>query len=164
MRQRGAELGFVDHGEAFDAGVDEEAFEARNSGGGQCSDVLLVVGDDSAPGGPIDMAFALRGGALLFECGDSRGLGQAIERHVDERGVAAGRRGAGRGLEAFPLGAAGFVDVNVGIDEAGENAVSAEVTNGVAVGNAVAVGYGLDAAVGDQHRRGADAFGENDSS
>ena len=65
--------------------------------------------------------------ALGFERGDGGGLGQAVERHVDERGEAAGCGGAGGGGEAFPLGAAGLVDVDVGVDEAGQEGVVAEV-------------------------------------
>ena len=42
----------------------------------------------------------------------------AVERHVDERGHAARRGRARRRLEAFPVGAAGLVDVDVRIDKA----------------------------------------------
>ncbi len=63
------------------------------------------------------------GGALGFECGDGRSFWEAVERHVDEGGVASGRCGARGGAEAFPFGAAGFVDVDVRVDEAGEDGV-----------------------------------------
>ena len=60
-------------------------------------------------------------GAFGFERGDVGCGRQAIQWHVDEQSVAAGGSSARGGLEAFPLGAAGIVDVHVGIDEAGEN-------------------------------------------
>ena len=45
----------------------------------------------------------------------------AVERHVDERRHAAGGGRARRVLEAFPLGAARIVDVDVRVDEAREH-------------------------------------------
>ena len=42
----------------------------------------------------------------------------AVERHVDEGGDTAGCGGAGRGGEAFPLGAAGVVHVHMRVDHA----------------------------------------------
>ena len=53
--------------------------------------------------------------------------GTAVERHVDERRDAARGRGARRALEALPLGAAGLVDVDVAVDEAGQQHRVADV-------------------------------------
>ena len=65
-----------------------------------------------------------------FECGDGGGFGEAVEGHVDEGGVASGGGGACGGAEAFPFGAAGLVDVDVGVDEAGEDGVVGVVVDG----------------------------------
>jgi hypothetical protein len=100
-----------------------------DAGACQRKDVLLVVRDRSAPGRPVDETLALRGIALCFECCDGGRLGQAVQRHVDERRVAAGRGGAGGGVEAFPLGAAGLVDVDVGVHQAGQDGVVAAVVD-----------------------------------
>lgn len=85
----------------------------------------LVIGDCAAPGGPIDEAFALGCGAFGFEGGDGGGLGEAVEGHIDEGGEATGGGGAGSGAEALPVGSAGLVDVDVGVDEAGEDGLGA---------------------------------------
>ncbi len=63
----------------------------------------------------------MRGGAFGFESGDIGGGWEAVQRHVDQKRVAACGGGARGGVEAFPIGAAGIVDVNVGIDEAGKD-------------------------------------------
>ena len=109
------------------------------------------------------MAFALRGGAFLFEGFDRGGFGQAVQRHVDERGVAAASGSTGRGLEAFPLGAAGFIDVNVGVNEAGENAIVSAVDYPIAMWNASAVTDGCYTLIINQYRSRTDAFGKNHS-
>ncbi len=135
------EILLVDGGEAVAAGVDEEALEAGDAGAGEGFEVALVVVDAAAPEGVVD--HALRGGvgaaggggfALELEGGYVGGLGEAVEGHVDERGEAAGRCGAGGGGETFPVGAAGLVDVGVGVDEAGEEGEIAEVFCGMRVG------------------------------
>ena len=51
---------------------------------------------------------------------ESRRRRDAVERHVDDRRHAAGRGGAGGGVEAFPLGASRLVDVHVRVDETGQ--------------------------------------------
>lgn len=118
MRESGAQLGLGDNGEAIDAGMDQKTFEAGDASAGERLEVERVVGDDAAPGEPIDAGAAMRGGALCFEGGDLGGGGKAIQRHVDEESVATGGSGARGGFEAFPIGAAGVVDVDVRIDQA----------------------------------------------
>ena len=148
----------VDHGEAVAAGVNEEAFVAENSGASEGEDVGLVVGHGSAPGGPVDEALALGGAALGFEGFDGGGFGKAVEGHVDEGGVASGGGGAGSGAEAFPLGASGLVDVDVGVDEAGEDGVVAAVVDGGVAGYFGGAADGADAAVFDEERCGTRAL------
>jgi hypothetical protein len=67
----------------------------------------------------IDEALAASGVALEFESGGVGGLGQAVERHVDQRGEAPGGGGERGGAKALPLGAAGLVDVGMRVDQAG---------------------------------------------
>ena len=162
--KRGFELLLVDHGEAVAAGVDEEALVAEDAGAREREEVLLVVGDGSAPGRPVDEALAAGGFALGFECGDGGGLGQAVQRHVDEGGEASGGGGAGGGAEAFPLGASGLVDVDVRVDEAGKDGVVAAVVEDGVGGKLGGAADGADAALFDEERcrlrasRGDDAI------
>ena len=65
----------------------------------------------------VHVASSSRRRALRLKPCDRRRRRNAVERHVDERRDAAGRRRARRMLEAFPLGAARIVDVHVRIDE-----------------------------------------------
>ena len=125
-RRRGLEFLRLDHGQTFNAGIDQEAFEASHACCRQRRNVFLVLPRQSTPGHPIYAA--LPGGriALGFERGDRGGLGQAIERHIDQRGVAPGRGGAGSGGEAFPFRAARFVYVHVRIHQAGQQHPVAE--------------------------------------
>ena len=54
---------------------------------------------------------------LVVERGHVDGGRDGVQRHVDERGDAAGRGRPGRRAEALPLGAARLVDVHVGVDQ-----------------------------------------------
>ncbi len=90
--------------------------------------------------------------ALGFEGFDGGGFGEAVEGHVDEGGVASGGGGAGGGAEAFPFGAAGLVDVDVGVDEAGEDGVVAAVVDGGVAGEFGGAADGADDAVFDEER------------
>jgi hypothetical protein len=44
-----------------------------------------------------------------------------VEGHVEKQRAAAGGEGAGAGGEAFPIRAAGLVEMDVGINEAGKD-------------------------------------------
>ena len=57
---------------------------------------------------------------LTSSAGDGGGRRDAVERHVEDRGDAAGGRGAGGRGEALPLGAARLVDVHVGVHQPGQ--------------------------------------------
>ena len=93
----------------------------------------LIIVNHSAPGGPIDAAFAPRGRALGLQRRDRGRCRKTVQRHVDEHRVAAGRRGSGRGFETLPLRASGIVDMHVGIDQSGKNGRIAEVMKFVAI-------------------------------
>jgi hypothetical protein len=79
----------------------------------------------------------------------------AVERHVQQRGDAARRRGPGGGGEALPLGAAGLVDVHVGVDEAGQQHLVVGEVDGVGGGGRGVEGLdgGDDAVAHDDGRR-----------
>jgi hypothetical protein len=67
--------------------------------------------------------------SLELKRGNIDGFRQAIEWHVDNGGEASRGSGSSGGGKPFPLCAAGFVDVGVGVDEAGEKGNRAEVFN-----------------------------------
>jgi hypothetical protein len=120
VRQCALQVFAVDAGEAVAAGIDEEALEAGNAGQRQRLECGLVAVDAAAPECVVHQTLALRGVALGLERTDIGGLGQAVQRHVDDGGEAARGRGArGRG-ETLPFGAAWLVDVRVCIDEPGQ--------------------------------------------
>ena len=88
--------------------------------------VRVVEPRQSAPGRPVHAALAGGRISLGFERSHGCGLGQAIERHIHQRGVAAGRRGAGGGGESFPFRPARFVHVHMRIHQAGQQHQVAE--------------------------------------
>ena len=163
MREGSFELLLVDHSEAVAAGVNEEAFVAEDSGVGEGEDVGLVVGYGSAPRGPVDEALAVGGFALGFEGFDGCGFGETVEGHVDEGGVASCGGGASGGAEAFPFGASGFVDVDVGVDEAREDGVVAAVVDGGVTGEFGGAADCPDCAVFDEERCGTCALRGDDA-
>ena len=104
------------------------------------------------------MGFLEGGGFFEFEgfvVGDGWG---GIEWHVEEGAASSGGEGERAGGETFPIGAAGFVEVNVGVDPAGdENAVGGVDFLGGATGDvfremgdrSVGDGEGLGLTVGE---------------
>ena len=81
----------------------------------------MLPGIGAAPEPDVDVAACPRAAfALDLQRLDGAGRREAVERHVEDGRDAAGRRGAGGRREALPLGAAGLVDVHVGVDEAGQ--------------------------------------------
>ena len=141
--------------------MDQKTFEAGDACVGEGLDVERVVGDNAAPGEPIDAGAALRGGALCFEGGDVGGGGNAIQRHVDEESVATGGGGARGGFEAFPIGAAGFVDVDVRIHQARKNGSVAKIV-GLRVGrDLIGRDYVEDFVTIDEECGGANTVGRH---
>ena len=148
VRESALEIGAIDGGEAVAAGIDEEALEAGDASEGEGLEVMLIAIDAAAPEGVVDRALGRAVGtarrcglALELEGGDGGGLGETVQRHVDDGGEAAGGCGAGGGGEAFPLGAAGLVDVSVDVDEAGKQGERAEIFHRNVGGD---LGDGLD--------------------
>ena len=104
-----------------DAGGDQEAFEAEHAGAPHRLQFRSVARHDPAPESGIDIQLAFGGGEFLLVRGKRRGGGDAVERHFDEGGDASRGGGARGGLKSFPVGAAGLVDMNVGVDQAGQD-------------------------------------------
>ncbi|KAJ6441077.1 LOW QUALITY PROTEIN: hypothetical protein O9K51_06871 [Purpureocillium lavendulum] len=100
------------------ARLDQEALEAADASVDERAQVVGVAGDDAAVEADVDPALAPAGAQLLVEVGDGGGGGDGVEGHVDDGGDAAAGRGARARPEALPLGAAGLVEVDVGVDEA----------------------------------------------
>src|SRR2546428_6117609 len=80
-----------------------------------------VVGDEAAPEGEVDHRRRLCRLHLRRERLGSRGGWHRIERHLHRSGYPAGGRGATAWPPSFPMGAAGFVEVHVEIDGAGQH-------------------------------------------
>lgn len=160
----GAEIGFGDVVELIDARGREEAFEAGCAVAGEGGEFGCVAGDDAGPEGDIDGAGVVRSAGFFDECRGSGGGGDAVERHIDEGGDSASRGGCGGGFEAFPIGAAGVVDVDVGIDEAGHDDGVGGVEGARGAEEVGAGGFdGFDAAGADGDRGGGDAGFEEDA-
>ena len=99
-------------------GVREEGLEAVHPGGVQRGQGGGVAGDRAAPEADVDVD--LPGGGFLLDHEGVHGDGrrEAVERHVHDGGDPAGGSGPGGGGEALPLGAAGLVDMHVGVHKA----------------------------------------------
>ena len=84
----------------------------------------------------------------------------AVQRHVDDGGDAAGRRRPGGGREALPLGAAGLIDVHVGVHEARHEGLVVGEFDDFGAGEAVAERLDRDDhAAADADFAGGDAGG-----
>jgi hypothetical protein len=98
----------------------EEALEPEDAAFVQFGQAAEARRHRAAPEPDVDDGLWRGDRALHVEGGGIHGGGDAVERHVDDRRDPAGGRGTGRAREALPLGAAGLVDVHVGVDEAGQ--------------------------------------------
>ena len=114
--------------------------------------VFVVLARQSTPGHPIHAALAGGRVALGFERSNRRGFRQAIERHIHQRGVAAGRGGAGGGGEAFPFRPARFVHVHMRIHQAGQQHQVAELVQQGCARYVSGLAHSLDASLFDDHR------------
>ena len=152
-----AQLALADVRELVDARVDHERLAAEHAGPRQVDQRAGVAGHDAAPEADVDGALALAGGDLGVERGARRRHRGGVERHVDDGRDAAGRGGARRRVEAFPLGAAGLVDVDVRVDQPGRDDQVADVDH---VRQRHPLGHDrLDPLAGDQHGAGRHAVG-----
>jgi hypothetical protein len=158
-RHRGLQLGQAHGRELRHAGVGQERLAAERARVDQGRQLGEVAGDDPAPEADVDVA-APRGGAPLgLQRRHAGGARQAVERHVHDGGDPAGRRRRGGVLEALPVGAAGLVDVHVGVDQPGHYQGVARLHQPAAGRRVPEVGDPLDDAADDVDRRRPDALG-----
>ena len=108
-------------GNSSTPGVEQEALEAEDPGLVQRRQVGEVAGHGAAPEPDVDAAPGRAATARFASSAATVVVGGiAVERHVHDRGHAARRGRPGRGREPLPLGAARLVDVDVGVDQAGQ--------------------------------------------
>src|SRR5690606_24701721 len=120
-------------GENSDSRVDHEGLETADALGDQPVHVLLRPGYHPAPERHVTCDGRPRRGPLLVQGGDGDGRRDRVEGHVDDRCRAAGDRGSGGGGETLPLRPSRLVDVDVAVDEAGEDDQVTEVDVGGAI-------------------------------
>ncbi|CAM5622376.1 hypothetical protein SAVIM338S_05842 [Streptomyces avidinii] len=164
LGERGGEPLLVELRELLHAGGRQEALEAEDAGVVQRPQVLDVVGQRAAPEADVHVRLGARDVLLHDQVGGRGGRRQRVQRHVEDGGDATGRGGPGGRPEAFPLGTTGVVHVDVGVDQAGEEHVVAEVLQ---PGTGRYVGlvrqHGRDLPAGDGHRSGARPLGGDDA-
>lgn len=79
-----------------------------------------VAGDDAAIEADIDPTLALGSIQLLPETCHGGGGRDSVQRHVNDGGDTTKGSSLGACIEALPFGAAGLVQVNMGINQAGK--------------------------------------------
>ncbi len=107
--------------------MNQEALESQHSRSGQGLDVILIIFDHAAPRRPIDPALSPRCFTFCLEGGNVGRRRQAVERHIDQHGVATRRGSASRGAETFPIRPARLVDVEMRIHQPGKDRRVAKV-------------------------------------
>jgi hypothetical protein len=95
----------------------QETFETPHASLRQWLDLARIAGNDCAPRSPIDAAIAVCRLPFLLESRNLRRRRNAVQRHVNQQGIATRSRRSRRGVKSLPLGAAGLVDVNVRVHQ-----------------------------------------------
>ena len=104
-----------------------EGLEADDAAGRELVEAVAVAGDEPAPQRHVDARDARRRRDLGVEGGAVDRRRDRVERHVDRARRPAGRQRGGAGGEALPVGAPGLVEVDVGVDHAGQDEQPARV-------------------------------------
>jgi hypothetical protein len=115
------ERGIVHRRKIVNAAIAHKRFEADHAACRQFIQLSEILRDQSAPEREINQRGYL--GCLLFEgkTGGIQGWRRGVEGHFGEAGGATGGEGARASGESLPFGATGLVEMDVGIDHAGEN-------------------------------------------
>ena len=95
-----------------------ERFQADHAAVPQCRNLIEIAGDQSAPKREVSMCGSFGSAPLFRERRGVAGRWMRVERHIEKGRGAARGAGAGAGGDAFPVGAAGLVEMHVGIDDA----------------------------------------------
>ena len=117
LRQRRAKILFRHIRKFPHAARHQKTFEPEYSRLPQGREFGAVSRNYAAPKTRVYAELSRRCGDLFPICGRIRNGGYAVERHFDDRSDAAGRRGASGCREPLPILPAGFIDVDVRIDE-----------------------------------------------
>lgn len=104
-----------------------EGFKADGTGGGHGFQMVEGIRGQAAPEREVEAGFFLTEAALFLEGGTGDDGRAGVQRHVEKRGAATSSEGAGAGGEAFPVGAAGFVEMDMGVDPTGQDQGVADV-------------------------------------
>ena len=118
--QRRPQPGVVQRRELGHAGVEQEALEADDARLEQRPQLVDVARHGPAPEGDVGRDLAVRRRSFHVQRLDGGRRRDRVEGHVDDRGDAAGDRGARRRREALPVRAPRLVDVDVAVDQAGQ--------------------------------------------
>ena len=100
-----------------EARVGREALEAEDAPVPQGRQLVDIARDGAAPEADVDREPARGRCHLGLEVGDRRRRRARVQRHVEDRGDAAGESRPGGALVPLPGRATGLVDVHVGVDE-----------------------------------------------
>src|ERR1051325_1925783 len=111
----------IDVRELVDAAGAHERLEPNDTAGVQFLELVEIVRHQSAPQGEIGEGTGFGCRPLLIEAVAVERGGMGIERHVEEYRATARRQGARAGFDSFPMRAARFIEVDMGIDKAWEN-------------------------------------------
>src|SRR5262249_42939163 len=134
-----------------DARMTEERLEGADARVEQGLHAAGSAGHDASVKSAIDPRLP-RGGLLLLLQGiQVRGHGTAVQRHVYERGYAPRGRSPRRGPEAFPFRATRFVDVDMRLNQPGQNDELTDVENVTGERRRTGVVYGDDALAADPY-------------
>lgn len=100
--------------------VDQKPLKPPHPALHQRQQLRPVPGHDAPPERDVDPALAPRCVRLRPQPARRRRRRHGVQRHVHDGGDAPGGGCARARVEALPLGAPGLVEVDVGVDEAGE--------------------------------------------
>ena len=123
----------VHAGKTGRSAVTHERLYADRAGGFQAGQLVEIARDESAPEREVRTGPLLGQRPLHAQAGGIEHGWLGVERQIEETRAATRREGGGARREAFPIAAAGFVELHVGVDDAGENMATGRVEGGFAV-------------------------------
>src|SRR5580765_3065307 len=158
-----AKIAFVDRGEFVDPRRHQKTLEAANARLDELFEVRGVARHDAAPERDVYMTLPARCGSLGLERCRGRRRRHAVQRHVDDRRDATGRRRPRRGVEPLPIGAARLVDMDMGVNDARRDDEVAGVVAIVHIAPVFVRSDASDRSVLDVDRGRADTIRQDDS-
>src|SRR5467141_3433758 len=98
--------------------MNQETFEADHARIPEPCQLTRIARHDTAPECRVNHQLAAYSGQFCIQSVESGRGWNTVERHVDDRGYAAGRSRSRGGSKTFPLSPAGLVDMHVTVDQA----------------------------------------------